>query len=492
MQLSQRKTEFHKFQPFRWVKRLIFALSIALLLPIGFGLCGFNHKTCQSFASPSVAQSAIKHKPRLQLGNAPLVGFPGSNSDRVDILWQTLPAGIGTEDSFVVEYRPANGIYWLAATIPKQIDTGIENRLNYHVTIDGLRFNTVYDYRVRHLRGDEIVETYQDTFRTRLAVSDETPFIFAAYGDSADAGNGKNFRSVQNRINLSDAEFALLLGDNAYPNGTHQQFDERFDPTLNPEATTWTASHIDYVSFGNHDIATDRGKPTEDNYSVPIPAAGVTSPVELPSPEPGERNYSFDYGIVHFATFDSNSWGVFGDRDRLEAQLNWLEQDLAASSAPWKIVFAHHPVAGVPDKLATPSDYYYQQVVPRLRSAGVDLFLVGHSHTYGWTYPLLGERNGAVSYVLDTDKHYAKGTGLIQVVSGAGGKSLRSGSFNRFRFVASGFSTNTTPELEYGFAQISVMPNQLTVDYIAADDGAVLDSFQIIDTENGEGFARSG
>jgi len=427
----------------------------------------------------------VKHAPRLQLGDAPLAGLPGSDTDQIEILWQTVPTGFDGDDSFTVEYRQVGAATWNAAVPVTTIDTGVDGRVVHSVEIDGLLYDSNYEYRVQHLRADgSVVETYQDTFKTRLPTGDATPFTFVAYGDSAYLPAVENFRGVQNQINLLDAspevdvEFALLLGDNVYNSGTHAEADARFDPAINPEAADWIASRVDYAAFGNHDVRTAAGLPGEQNFASPVPVEGVTSPVAAPVGETPEHNYSFDYGDVHFVTFDTNS---FDDPTRLDNQLAWLEADLAASTATWKLVFGHHPVAGVPDKSLDPGDNYYQQVVSRLRAAGADLLLVGDSHTYSWTYPLVGQVGGEATFVQDTDKDYLKGTGLVQLVAGTGGKSLRSGDHTQFPFVAAGFTTDTAPALEDGFARIDVSPNQLTVSYIAADDGAVLDSFTITD-----------
>ena len=49
-------------------------------------------------------QYVVHQPPRLQLGNAPLVGTPAYDGlDQIEILWQTLPAGTGNEDAFVVQ-----------------------------------------------------------------------------------------------------------------------------------------------------------------------------------------------------------------------------------------------------------------------------------------------------------------------------------------------------------------------------------------------------
>jgi hypothetical protein len=422
-----------------------------------------------SIADAAEPQFEVKHTPYLQLGDAPL----GSPTDQIEILWQTVPGGSGSDDSFTVDYRLVGNPTWTGAGPIDTLDTGVGDRVNHFVPITGLQYDTDYEYRVVHSRGGAEVATYQDAFHTRLPVGDQKGFTFAAYGDSAELSTIANFRSVQDRINQIDAAegvaFSLLLGDNVYPQGLHDQFDTRLDPSIDPELTQYVASHVDYYAMGNHDkIYGGDGQASRDNYSVPHngPASGETP----------EENYSFDYGDVHLATFDSNS---YWDAVRLDVQLDWLVADMTASDAQWKIVFVHHPVAGSPDKPEQPGDNYYQQVVSRLRSAGVDLFMAGHSHLYHWTYPLLGEEGGEATFVLDTDKDYLKGAGLVQIVSGAGGRSLRNGTFTQFPFNAAGFSRDTDPVVEYGFARVDVTPEQLTVSYIAADDGAVIDSFTI-------------
>lgn len=427
-------------------------------------------------ASAPAAQYAVKHAPRLQPGNAPLAGYPGGELDRVDVLWQTVPAGAGTSDSFVVDVRPAGGDDWQSAALNAAIDTGVDGRLVHSASLTGLAWDAAYEYRVRQLRGADVLATYQHGFRTRLAAGDTDAFSFVAYGDSA-SGSAAGFRSVQSRINQLDPAFAVLLGDNVYSVGSHAESDARFDPQVNPEAAAWMASHVDWLGMGNHDVATAAGLPTEQNYSVPIPVAGVTAPAAPPAGERPEHSFSWDYGSVHFVTFDTNA---LGSSARLDGLLDWVEADLAASTARWKIVYGHHPLAGVPDKPESPGDNYYQQVVNRLKAAGVDLFMTGHSHTYSWTYPLTGEVGGVATYEdHGADDHFPAGVGLTQLVSGVGGVEIRSGDYSRFPFVAEGFSRSTATAARLGFSKIDVTPERLTVSYVAADDGSVIDSFRI-------------
>lgn len=67
----------------------------------------------------------------------------------------------------------------------------------------------------------------------------------------------------------------------------------------------------------------------------------------------------------------------------------------------------------------------------------------------------------------------------MQVISGAAGKSLRPGEYGD-PYVASGFTLDTVPPLEWGFALISIEGLELRVEYIAADDGVSLGGFSIV------------
>ena len=439
-------------------------------------------------AAEIAAQYEVNHPPRLQPGNVPLVGTPAYDGlDRIDIVWQTVRGGDGEQDSFRVEYRMVGEEVWsLDATINDVIDTESGSRLMHSATIIELDWDTEYEYRVHHLRGDEVVETYSNKFHTRLESGDAKAFSFAAYGDSSRGGNNrKDFNSVQQRINELNLDFSVLLGDNIYTFGTHGEADNRFRPDLSPEAVEWTSSKVDYFAVGNHDIFVDNGRPSRDLYSVPIQVDGVNAPVGVPEGEFPEHSYSFDYGDVHFVTFDTNLVDLI-EPDQRELRLNrlmdYVVADLAASNAKWKIVYGHHPFIGT-EKRQLPSDVYFQEIVSRLGETDADLLMLAHSHSYSWTYPITGfsdaDSDGNVEYdevefVQDDDQSYQKGDGLIQLVAGAGGGSLRHTTYDEALF-AKGFSRHeSTGPLEYGFAQVDVNPQGLTVSYISAETGEIV------------------
>jgi len=413
---------------------------------------------------PAAPQYQVWHEPYLQ----PAPSLDGSDS--FEIRWQTRSAGPGEADSFMVAYLDSPTGRWTAVTGIEARDTGYEDRIVHVATLTGLEFATRYHYIVAHIRDGGVVALYPGVLTTRLAPGDPTPFSFAAYGDSACACDIAPFRRVQREILASNAAFALLLGDNAYEGGSHQDLDARFTPASAPEATRWRSGHVDFVAYGNHDTATDGGRPSEQVFGSP----GALVPP--PTSEPEEHNYSFDYGMAHFVNFDSNA---LADPTRLDTLVDWLVEDLEASEATWNIVFAHHPVGGGPDKPEGPDDQYFQRLIPALVNAGADLLLVGHSHTVGWTFPLTGVEEGEALFTRDLDQHYRQGDGVVQVVAGTGGKEIRVGQFTGFPFVVRGFSADTEPSAENGFALITVSLDRLEVRYVSANDGRTIDSFTI-------------
>ena len=433
-------------------------------------------------------QFRIHQPPRIQLGNAPL---PGSNAyqgkDQIEVMWQTVPAGNGTEDSFIAQLRDPNETQdWNSARSTDRIETRVEGRIIHSAVFHNLEWNTFYEYRVLHMRGEAIVDEYSSIFKTRLEPGDSTPFTFAAYGDSSVPGEPlENFRAVQKTINESPAEFSVLLGDNIYDSGTHQEADARFTPEMNPEATEWIASHVDYFAIGNHELF-GSGAASLDSFSMPIPEAGVNAFAEPAEGEIAEFYGSFDYGDVHFVTFDSNTAELSKGTnrvERMEQQAEFLVANLDASTAKWKIVFMHHPMVGSAKLTLYPNTDYLEVLMPRLVEAGVDLVMTGDSHTYAWTYPIVGlddsNNDGEIadSEVVFDDRspfEFEKGSGVVQLISGAGGRKLRTDRFGQPVMAQAHSLAASTHPLDFGHAEISVTSEAMEVRYISSETGLVV------------------
>ena len=299
--------------------------------------------------------------------------------------------------------------------------------------------------------------------------------------------SGRKFREidanrcilVQKKINAltKPAAFSLLLGDNTYHTGTAEELDFRFDPKLNPPAAHWISGHIDFFGWGNHDIAAAHGAASRELYSVPIPIKGKTSSVGLSEPEDPEYNYSFDYGDVHFVTFDSNS---NNSPERLARQLTWVTEDLKSSQARWKIVFIHHPILTVSPGSRSANAKYAKNVIEALREGGADLLLAGHAHTYERTLPLVSASEG-LGENIQVKTASSSRDGLIQIISGLGGKSEHPGAVvqGQYPWLVLARSADTVPEAEFGFLTIDVSQKKLSIQQISATNDMVIDSFSI-------------
>lgn len=98
---------------------------------------------------------------------------------------------------------------------------------------------------------------------------------------------------------------------------------------------------------------------------------------------PGLAYYSFDCGDVHFVCLNT-----FVGGDGRARMLQWLDDDLAASRARWKIVYSHIPSYDVGKHGASAGR---GDVLPILRRHRVDLVCAGHSHCYERFRPMYTE-----------------------------------------------------------------------------------------------------
>ena len=174
-------------------------------------------------------------------------------------------------------------------------------------------------------------------------------------------------------------DLILLLGDNAYPDGTDADYQKaifEMYPTILRTTPIWSC-------LGNHDGKSANSLTQSgiyyDIFTFPTQgqAGGVMSGTEA--------YYSFDYANIHFIALDSHD----SDRSANGAMMQWLKADLAATQRDWIIAFFHHPTytKGTHDS-DKDSDSQGRMndmraiFLPVMENAGVDLVLTGHSHVY--------------------------------------------------------------------------------------------------------------
>ena len=248
-----------------------------------------------------------------------------------------------------------------------EVSVAIGTPVRQHVVeLPPLPAGSNYFYRVRS-GGVTLAES---TFRS--PPQGNQPFRFAVIGDFG-CGTPASFE-IARRVDAANPDLNITVGDNIYYSGQPGSFDPWwFIPYSN------VVRRVPVMpALGNHDDAVENGRWTVENFSLPTngPAGQL------------EKNYSFDYGNAHFATFDSSP---FEDNDlaTMTAITNWLEQDLAQTTQAWKFVMYHEPPYTSLGSHDDESDVK-TRIVPILERHGVQFAWQGHNHFYERINPING------------------------------------------------------------------------------------------------------
>ncbi|MEC7583382.1 MAG: metallophosphoesterase [Planctomycetota bacterium] len=307
---------------------------------------------------------------------------------------------------------------------------------NHQVELQALSAETRYYYAVGNSHGLMFGNDADHWFETLPPVGADRPVRIWTLGDSGHANpEAEAVRDSFLQFTQGESpDMLLMLGDNAYPNGTDPEYQAAFFdmyPTVLRNTFSWS-------TFGNHDYRSARSV-TESGVYYDIfnhPRAGEAGGL----PSGTEAYYSFDRGHVHFICIDS----MGSPRTVNGPMMQWLRADLASTTARWTIVYMHHPPYSKgshdSDSRTDSSGRLFRMrevFVPELEAAGVDLVLSGHSHSYersclvdghygeSWTLQpsmVLDSGDGRV----DGDGAYLKPTagrtpneGAVYVVSGS-------------------------------------------------------------------------
>jgi 3',5'-cyclic AMP phosphodiesterase CpdA len=182
----------------------------------------------------------------------------------------------------------------------------------------------------------------------------------------------------------------FTAGDNAYPNGTSEEFERCYAPTWGRfRARTRPA-------LGNHDARMAGALAYYDYFGA---AAG----------EPGKGYYSYELGSWRIIVLNSNC-GDVGGCGAGSPQERWLQTDLAGHPSRCTLAIWHHPLFS--------SGWHGGSVFMRdawrlLYSAGAEIVVNGHDHDYERFAPQ------------DPDGRRAPGRGIAEFVVGTGGAHLR-------------------------------------------------------------------
>jgi len=279
--------------------------------------------------------------------------------------------------------------------------------------VDGLKPDTEYAYEVvlnDQKIGEGRVRTYPEK-SDRLAF-----FVIGDFGN----GSRRQYRVAEEmwkefeRKSSTDnpVRFVLTTGDNIYADVSVGLYVTRSGDDDSHWESKFFRPYKDliaripfYPSIGNHD-----GNSSERRADLDVYLDNFFFPDGKP-----HRWYSLTFGgLAEFFAMDSSNNTDQGKRAPVYLkdgeQFDWLQKNLRASKAPWKIPYFHHPPYTAGPNHA-PNLEALRHFVDAFEKAGVKVVFTGHEHNFQYS---LQSATGGVRYV----------------VSGAGGE-LRGGNVLR-------------------------------------------------------------
>ncbi len=382
----------------------------------------------------------------------------------------------------VVHYGTTEGS--LTSTASNLTDT-----TEHQIEITGLTPNTIYYYDIADTSNVLVGGSPQMYFKTPPISGTVQSMRAWILGDCGTAdGLARSVRDAYNTYIGSDhTDMMLFLGDNAYNDGTDNQyqgalFENMYEDNLR-NTVAWSC-------LGNHDgISANSSNQTGPYYDIfTFPKNGEAGGVSSGT----EAYYSFDHGNAHFISLESHET----DRSVGGAMYNWCKSDLQNTTADWIVAFWHHPPytkgshdSDVESQLIDMREHF----LPLLDSFGVDLVLSGHSHSYERSYLIDGHYGNSTSFnsvthtvgtngdgdgKVDGDGAYEKvitgpdeGDGAVYITTGSAGKITGSGPLDH---EAMYYSVK-----QLGSCVLEISNDTMNVKFLR-ETGAVEDYFSII------------
>ncbi|MCB9569911.1 MAG: metallophosphoesterase [Myxococcales bacterium] len=265
---------------------------------------------------------------------------------------------------------------------------------------------------------------------------------FIVLGDTGE-GNEDQYSVGQAIVEIcaqKGCDFAVMTGDNFYDSGVKGVDDPQWQDKFEMPYEDFTFPV--YAVLGNHDyggsgigVDLDGDKP---DYQVAY--TQVSDLWNMPS-----KYYSFGMEHVDFWFLDTNQVMTDPFNGNSDTQKNWLKNELAQSSAAWKIGFGHHPyisngdhgnagayenLEGIPFPFVTGTNV--KKFMDEALCGKIDVYICGHDHNLQWLEPKCGTEH---------------------IVSGAGSKAEPLPGSNPFFF--------QKPDME-GFIWVEIAGDQFT------------------------------
>ncbi len=223
--------------------------------------------------------------------------------------------------------------------------------------------------------------------------------ILVGAGDIAVCGSAGSEQTAAMLDRIDGTVFTA--GDNAYFQGTANDFRNCYDPTWGRH------KHRTRPAPGNHEYESAGGAPYFAYFGSNAGPAGL-------------GYYSFEAGAWHVVSLNSNVAAGQGS-----AQYQWLADDLAERNARCVAAIWHHPLFSSSSNGPAPM---MRDIWRLLQQAGAEIAIVGHEHAYERFAPLDSSGRPAP----DGIRQFIAGTGgapLYQFVTVAPGSEVRISSW---------------------------------------------------------------
>ena len=357
------------------IKLLLFILCLAAAALSG---CA---KNADSEVQGSDAAVAITHVRQL---------VAADNKTARTIMWEGK-----VKQPYTLEYRKQGSRDSQSVQAADSSFTDKGSIIQYTARLDSLAPGSTYEYRINTAKNKGQWH--------KLHTEDGAGFTALIFPDSQSAdysGWQQLARTAYQRH--PDSAFYVNMGD-LVDNG---QDASQWRAWFNSVSVFSDALPLAPV-IGNHEAYSLKWKeclPVSYTHLFNVPQNGLA---KYPN-----QFYSFDYGPVHFVVLDTNFPEMKNFQPALLAdELPWLEKDLAASRAKWKVVLMHRdiflygfgPESGREQTQTHFLDFSYQ-LLPVFEKYKVDAVLTAHLHTYRRRVPLQNfapaPQGAGITYIL--------------------------------------------------------------------------------------------
>jgi 3',5'-cyclic AMP phosphodiesterase CpdA len=247
--------------------------------------------------------------------------------------------------------------------------------------------------------------------------------VLVGAGDIASCGYDTDERTAQLLDGIPGTVFTA--GDDAYPDGTYEQFMNCYDPT-----------------WGRHKART---KPVPGNHDY--------------NTAEGAAYYQYFNNVPPYYVYTLGTWRIYAlnseiDVSAASAQIDWLKKDLMANPTQCVLAYWHRPRWSSGGEHG--SDPAMQTLWQIFHDAGAELIINGHDHNY--------ERFAEMD-----DTGTAVPQGLREFVVGTGGAGL-------YDFGPALPSTEVRNNTTFGVLKLTLHPTSYEWEFVPLRGSSFTDS----------------